>query len=61
MGDAPVTHCSICGKELKFFEMGPPICAMCEQATTEERQARSSRKRPGHGTPESDKDEGKRT
>jgi hypothetical protein len=40
-------NCSICGKEIKLFEEGTPICAMCEQATAEERESRSARKRPG--------------
>jgi hypothetical protein len=55
VGDAPMTYCSICGKELKFFEGGTPICGMCEQATPEEREVRSARKRPGPGTTESDR------
>ena len=61
MGNAPVARCSICGKELKFFEESTPICWMCEQATPEEREVRSARKRPAVDLPkatEDDKDEG---
>jgi hypothetical protein len=39
-------NCSICGKEIKLFEEGTPVCAMCEQATAEERESRSTRMRP---------------
>jgi hypothetical protein len=51
-----VAHCLICGKEFKFFEGGTPICGMCEQATLEEREVRSARKRSAVGLPKATKD-----
>jgi hypothetical protein len=53
-GNASVARCSICGKELKFFEGGTPICGMCEQATPEEREVRNP-EATGRGTTESDR------
>lgn len=44
-------NCSICGKEIKLLEEGPPVCAMCEQATAEERESRRARKRPAMEPP----------
>ena len=51
-----MAYCSICGKELKFFEGGTPICRTCEQATPDEREVRSAR-RTGRGTAESTEDD----
>ena len=62
MDNAPVAYCSVCGRELKFFEGGAPICGMCEQATPEERQVRSARKRPAVELPKATEDDkGERT
>jgi hypothetical protein len=41
-----MANCTNCGKEIKLFEEGVLLCAMCEQATPAERETRSARKRP---------------
>ena len=52
-----MAYCSICGKELKYFKGGTPICGMCEYATPEELEVRSARKRSAVELPKTTEDD----